>query len=177
MKKTAEEKIRTGIDKYQYLRKQLEQTNVAEDYEYQRRFNGFFRMGRRTEAFYADFYTYFEQHKIQKIVFADVLRFLYEKQGRLEMSFASKMVAIIDPTFPIWDSVVAGSHFGMKAPCWNEKNRVEKAIQKYDEYCCCYNTYLQTDEAQAKIAIFNINYPNEDITDVKKLDFILWQER
>ena len=45
MKKTAEEKIRTGIDKYQYLRKQLEQTNVAEDYEYQRRFNGFFQNG------------------------------------------------------------------------------------------------------------------------------------
>ena len=93
---------------------------------------------------------------------------IYEKQGRLEMSFASKMVAIIDPTFPIWDSVVAGSHFGMKAPCWNEKNRVEKAIQKYDEYCCCYNTYLQTDEAQAKIAIFLFKYSLCTINIIKR---------
>lgn len=177
MKKTAEEKIKAGIDKYQYLRQKLMQTDVEIDREYQRRFNGFFRMSRRTETFYSDFYEYLEQHKTVGISFADVLTYLYEKQGRLEMSFASKMVALVDPRFPIWDSVVAGGHFGMKAPYANEKNRLEKAIQKYNEYCCRYAAYMQTNEAKEKIALFNKNYPNIDISDAKKLDFVLWQDR
>lgn len=137
----------------------------------------FFRMSRRTEAFYADFYECLERHKTEGIIFADVLTYLYEKQHRLEMSFASKMVALVDPSFPIWDSVVARGHFGMKAPYGNEKNRLEKAIRKYDEYCCRYAAYMQTNEAKEKIELFNKNYPNVDISDVKKLDFILWQER
>ncbi|MBR5022497.1 MAG: hypothetical protein IKY18_04785 [Oscillospiraceae bacterium] len=177
MKKTAEEKIRAGIVKYQYLRQKLRCTDVSVDREYQRLFNGFFRMGRRTEAFYVDFYEYLEQHKNIGIAFADALTYLYEKQGRLEISFASKMVAMVDPSFPIWDSVVAGGHFGMKAPYGSEKNRLEKAIRRYDEYCCRYSAYMQTNEAKEKIAFFNKNYPDIDISDVKKLDFILWQER
>lgn len=49
MKKTAEEKIKAGIDKYQYLRQKLMQTDVEIDREYQRRFNGFFRMSCRID--------------------------------------------------------------------------------------------------------------------------------
>ena len=177
MKKTPEEKICAGIAKYQYLRENLANTDVAANQDYQRRFNGFFRMGRRTEAFYADFYSYLEQHKNGSISFSDALTYLYEKQGRLEISFVSKMVALVDPTFPIWDSVVAKGHFGMRAPYVNEKNRLEKAIKKYEEYCQLYTAYMQTNEAKEKIEKFNRHFPNTDISDVKKLDFILWQSR
>ena len=177
MKKTAEEKISAGVVKYQYLRQNLMQTDVSCDREYQRRFNGFFRMSRRTEAFYTDFYEYLERNKNKGISFAEVLTYLYEKQHRLEMSFASKMVALVDPTFPIWDSVVAGGHFGMTAPYANESNRLEKAIQKYATYCHKYAAYMQSDEGIEKIAMFNKNHPNVDISDTKKLDFILWQDR
>ena len=177
MDKSKIEKIQSGIKKYQYLRQQLFVTDVSTNQDFQRMFNGFFRMGRRTQAYYNDYYCYLQQHKMTGISFADALTHLYLKHGRLEMSFVSKMVALVDPTFPIWDSVVTKGHFGIIAPSINTKNRLQKGIEKYKQYCRCYDTYMQSDEARKKIAEFNTLFPKTDITDVKKLDFMLWQER
>ena len=177
MAKSKTEKIRSGIEKYQFLRKRLFETDVAVDRDFQRAFNGFFRMGRRTETYYNDYYCYLQQHKMSGINFAEALTFLYERHGRLEMSFVSKMVAMVDPIFPIWDSVVTKGHFGIVAPYVNLKNRLLKGIEKYEQYCRNYNTYMQTTEAKTKIKEFEDMFPNAEITDVKKLDFMLWQDR
>lgn len=177
MAKSKIEKIRSGIDKYQFLRQRLYETDVAKDRDFQRAFNGFFRMGRRTEAYYNDYYAYLQQHKDSGVNFAKALTYLYERHGRLEMSFVSKMVAIVDPTLPIWDSVVTKGHFRIVTPYANVKNRLQKGIEKYEQYCQSYGTYMHTPEAQAKIREFDKLFPNTEITDVKKLDFMLWQER
>lgn len=177
MSKSKIEKIRSGLLKYQYLRQRLFGVDVSADLEYQRTFNGFFRMGRRKQEYYTDFYTYLEQHKVQGVSFAGALQYLYKRHSRMEMSFVSKMVAIVDPSFPIWDRVVTGGHFGIKAPAACVKDRLAKAIEKYDYYCRLYAQFMQTEDAKAKIAFFNEWFPNVDISDVKKVDFILWQER
>lgn len=177
MKDTEIKKIRTGIQKYQHLRQGLFNTDVSTNGEFQRVFNGFFKMRQRKEAFYTDFYRYMERHKKNGICFADALGFLYNRHGKMELSFVSKMVALVDPSFPIWDSVVASGHFGLKKPYANSKNRLEKTIKKYDEYCELYAAYMQTDEAKEKIELFDYYFPETDISDVKKVDFILWQER
>ena len=65
MAKTPVEKIQTGIEKYEYLRKRLYTVNVSADREYQKAFNGFFRMGRRRETYYTDFFEYLESNKIK----------------------------------------------------------------------------------------------------------------
>lgn len=177
MAKSKIEKIQSGINKYQYLRQQLFVTDVSTNQDFQRIFNGFFRMGRRTQSYYNDYYCYLQQHKKTGISFADALTYLYQKHGRLEMSFVSKMVALVNPTFPIWDSVVTKGHFGIIAPNINLKNRLQKGIEKYEQYRHCYDTYMQSDKAKNKIAEFNALFPKANITDVKKLDFMLWQER
>ncbi|MBE6948162.1 MAG: hypothetical protein E7454_07970 [Ruminococcaceae bacterium] len=177
MAKTKIDKIYSGIEKYQHLRQQLFITDVSTNRDFQREFNGFFRMGRRTQAYYNDYYNYLQQHKETGVSFAEALAYLYRKHNRLEMSFVSKMVALVDPTFPIWDSVVTKGHFGISAPYTNTKNRLEKGIEKYMQYCKCYDRYMQSDEAKAKIAEFNKLFPLTEITEVKKLDFMLWQER
>lgn len=177
MAKSKIEKIQSGIKKYQYLRQQLFVTDVSTNQDFQRMFNGFFRMGRRTQAYYNDYYCYLQQHKMTGISFADALTYLYLKHGRLEMSFVSKMVALVEPTFPIWDSVVTKGHFGITAPYANAKDRLHKGIEKYENYCRCYDTYMQSTSAKEKIAEFERLFPRTDISDVKKLDFMLWQER
>ena len=177
MAKSSTEKIRIGIEKYQYLRQRLFAVDVSADRDFQRAFNGFFRMGRRSEAYYADFYCYLEQHKSSGVSFSEALEYFYEKHSRLEMSFVSKMVALVDPSCPIWDSVVTKGHFGITAPYPNAKDRLQKGIEKYAQYCRCYDTYMQTAEAKTKIASFEKHFPGVEITDAKKLDFMLWQER
>lgn len=177
MAKSKIEKIQSGIDKYQYLRRRLFETDVSTDRDFQKAFNGFFRMGRRTEEYYADYYWYLQQNKMNGINFADALAFLYNKHGKLEISFVSKMVAMVDPSKPIWDSMVTLGHFGIKAPYANVKNRLAKGIERYEQYCREYNAYMQTDAAKQKVMFFDQQFPNADITEVKKVDFILWQER
>ena len=54
---------------------------------------------------------------------------------------------------------------------------LQKGIEKYAQYCRCYDTYMQTAEAKTKIASFEKHFPGVEITDIKKLDFMLWQER
>ena len=177
MAKSKIEKIQAGIEKYQYLRQQLLITDVSINEDFQRTFNGFFRMGRRTEAYYKDYYQYLQQHKDIGISFSKALTYFYQKHGKLEMSFVSKMVAIVNPVFPIWDSVVTKGHFGITAPYANAKDRLHKGIEKYEHYCRCYDAYMQSTSAKEKIAEFERVFPRTDISDVKKLDFMLWQER
>ena len=177
MKKTPEEKIYSGIQKYQYLRNALQATDVSTDEDFQRAFNGFFRMRQRSQSYYDDFYCYLERHKAIGVVFEDVLAYLYEKHGKIEMSFSSKMVALVNPNLPIWDSIVAEKHFGLKKPSTYCKNRFEKCVEKYAAYCDQYAVYMQSEDAQQKIAKFNRLFPGTDISDVKKVDFILWQDR
>ena len=114
---------------------------------------------------------------MKEVSFAEALSFFYEKHGRLEMSFISKMVAIVNPSYPIWDSIVTKGHFGIVAPAANATNRLGKGIEKYAQYCRSYSTYMETDEAKAKIVEFENLFPGTGITDVKKLDFMLWQDR
>lgn len=177
MSQNGTKKIQTGLEKYQYLRQRLFAVNVSTDRDFQRAFNGFFRMSRRSEQFYTDFYNYLEQHKHAGISFSNALTFLYKKHGRLEMSFTSKMVALVDPSYPIWDSVVTKGHFGIVAPYSTEKNRLQKGIDKYAFYCQQYSTYLKSEAAQKKVSLFDTLFPGTEISDVKKLDFILWQDR
>ena len=69
MARSSTEKIRIGIEKYQYLRQRLFAVDVSADRDFQRAFNGFFRMGRRSETYYIDFYCYLEQHKSSGVSF------------------------------------------------------------------------------------------------------------
>ena len=177
MAKSKIEKIQAGIEKYQYLRQLLFTTDVSINQDFQRTFNGFFRMGRRTEAYYKDYYQYLQQNKNVGISFSEALTYMYQKHGRLEMSFISKMVAIVNPSFPIWDSIVTKGHFGITAPYANAENRLQKGIEKYEQYCRCYDMYMQSALAKEKIAEFEKLFPKADLSDVKKLDFMLWQDR
>jgi hypothetical protein len=76
---------------------------------FQRRFNGYYGV-RRNAAWRAVFYGIFEAMKSapqdRRARFQQVLGALHEATGRVEASFASKLVALLDPGAPIIDSLV-----------------------------------------------------------------------
>ena len=170
-------KLDNGIQKYTYLRQRLYETNVSLDLEFQKTFNGFFRMRQRSSVFYNDFYNWMELHKNTGVSFSDTLTYFFNKHNRLEISFCSKLIALIDPSKPIWDRIVTTEHFGIKAPYPSSKNRLQKAISKYEEYCTKYETYMHTPLAESLIQHFDYLYPNSNISAIKKLDFMLWVDR
>ena len=171
--------VKQGLDKYQYLMDRLRKTNVATDKEFQAVFREFYQMRR----FYSDdfarrYFQFMEDLKnAHRITFAMAMERIKHIQGTYEISFSSKMVHTIDPRHPIWDSVVAGGHFKMRAPALSSKNREQECCDRYNEYAHKFNAYMASQEGQNLIRLFDEAFPGSVISDVKKIDFILWQDK
>lgn len=167
------DRVETGIDKYNWIMKHVHQVDVSADAEFQRFFNGFYRMRQRASSFYASYYTYLEQNKCnQELTFEDIVTYLYQETGSVHASFSSKLLATVNPNMPIWDKFVL-QNLGLRTPYYYEKNRLQKTVQLYQRICDWYKSR----EATEKLNEFNRLFPNLDISDVKKIDFILWATR
>ena len=164
------DRITPGIQKYNRLMQWVQETDVSKDTDFQRFYNGFYRMRQRNSVFYASYYQFFEEHKHnQQLTFEDILRYLYAQTGQIHASFSSKMLATIRPEMPLWDKFVL-QNLNLRAPYSYEKNRLEKVIQLYDQVCQWYST----EEARNYLKIFNQHYPDMDMSNTKKIDWILW---
>ena len=166
-------KVEIGIDKYSWIMKRVNEVDVSVDTEFQRFYNGFYRMRQRPADFYACYYAYLEQNKHNRdLTFEDIVTHLYQKTGSIHASFSSKLLATVNPDMPIWDEFVL-QNLGLRTPYHYEKNRLQKTVQLYQRICDWY----QSSEATEKLNEFNRRFPNVDISDVKKIDFILWATR
>ena len=156
----------------------LKSSNVEENEDFQRLFNGFYRVRQRPKEFYNALYYYLENNKLKEASFKQTIEFFFQEFHRLEPSFSSKIVATINPDLPVWDSIVL-KRLNMKAPGYNleKETRLKYMIVMYDEIINWYSKILQTDEAKKVIYAFEQHIGPKEITDVKKIDLILWQTR
>jgi len=170
------DKLLDGMNKYKQIMESLHHTDVSTNADFRRTFNKFFVMRSRTPLYYDKFYSFLEARKDVGATFEEALEELKSANGKLEISFSSKLIHVIDPTQPIWDRNVSVLHFGMKVPSYGKPVDVRQAeiIKVYHDYCSRFYDYLGSNEGQALIQLFDDQYPHSGFTDVKKLDFILW---
>ena len=175
---SASDKLRRGMERYKGIMDALHRTNVATDRAFQKAFNGFFVMRSRKSAYYDMFYLFLEQKKEKGVSFAETLAYLKGAEGRLETSFSSKLVHVIDPGQPIWDKNVAVQHFGLKLPGYglDRDARQAEIVRVYETYCEQFYAYMASPEGKTVIDMFDEKYPDAGSTDVKKVDFILWAD-
>lgn len=167
------DRIAVGIEKYQRIMLRVKETDVSSDRAFQQLYNGFYRLRQRPAEFYTCYYEYMEQQKYnQALTFEEVLRHMYNQTGEIHASFSSKLLATINPNMPIWDKFVM-KNLGLRTPYMYEKNRLEKTVAVYESICQWY----KTEEAACYLAEFNAHFPNVDMSDVKKIDWILWGQR
>lgn len=121
-------KVQPGLQKYLHIRNLIYNVDVSKSAEFKQAFNGFYRMRQRSQLFYDTFYRFMEENKYQSPTFERTMNFLFEKLGRVEASFSSKLVATINPELPIWDSIVL-KNLGKKAPAYYRKNRLQEAVE------------------------------------------------
>lgn len=118
-----------------------------------------------------------EQLKGSKPTFGDVLDHLYETTKRYEPSFSSKLVATLNPDKPVWDIHVL-RNINQKAPAYYSPNKIEDAKGCYANMEDWYQTFLASDQGTGWIKQFNeLIIEHDKLTDLKKVDFILWQMR
>lgn len=123
------------------------------------------------------YYALLESAKISEITFEKVLSRIFAATGKLEVSFASKLVATIDPNLPVIDRFVLGN-VGLTLSCHSEVDRrKKKAIEVYEQLIIKFNDFSKTKEGEILIARFQEVYPHSHITTTKMIDLVLWQTR
>ena len=169
---TALERARYGYEKYVKIMDMFSNVNVSLDKEFQNLYTDFYKIRHKNINFYDAYYTYLEQSKRSKPTFTDALKCLY-KFGRLEASFASKLLATIDPNLPVWDQFIL-KYFHLVAPSREiiEEARIRQANVIYEDIIKKYKAFLAGDESKMWIQLFDEYYPNNKLTSIKKLDLI-----
>lgn len=175
---------------FNLYRKTLELTkNIATDVEFQKNFTNYYRV-RRDADWLHKFYSFFEENKNNKtITFEEILRYLSNiehnvkqttknptgKAKTVEASFASKMLATINPSHPIWDSQVL-HYLNIEvdgALCHEDK--IEECIKVYQKIERDIATFIASVDGLQCIEVFDKVFPScKNFSDYKKIDFFLW---
>jgi hypothetical protein len=171
------ERARKGISQYLEIMDCFPAVDVARDLDFQRRFNAFYRVRQRPRRWYEEYFSFMERRKEAKPTFDEVLDHLYASLGRYEPSFSSKLVATIDPNQPVWDVFVL-KNTQTRVPSYASQRKIEQAKTAYRIIQEWYRQFLISNNGKFIVDLFNRIVPEHPkITDLKKMDFVLWQTR
>lgn len=171
----AMEALRNGLQKYLAIQALIPLVDVKSDREFQRKFNGFYRIKYGAE-WQRNFYSLFAEVAENGSDYRSICNKLHERTGRWEASFASKMLASIDPAQPVIDSIVL-KNLCLKLPRYGAANRLDGICAVHRELKEKLETILTTQCGLYIQERFAQSYPDADITPIKMLDLVLWQTR
>lgn len=163
------------VETYLWLQAQRDTCDVRSDASYRKRFNGFYRV-RRGRDWQDKFFEILERRKGGIFSFADILDALHRATGRYEASFASKLLATIDPQMPVIDSIVL-RNLNVRLPTYGSDHRRSRIVELHGRLLASLNGFLGTDVGRYLVKRFRAAYPHADVTKIKMLDLVLWQTR
>jgi hypothetical protein len=170
-------KIGKPLQKYLWLQERATALNNTQaDEDFCRKFSGFYRVRARDAAWRSAYFGLMGELRGEPLDFRICLTKVQTVTGRIEASFASKLLATLDPNLPVIDKIVLG-HLGLRLPSWGVPNRIEKAVSVYRSLTDALAEYIRSEPGKRAIAAFRTAYPEARITDVKIVDLILWQTR
>jgi hypothetical protein len=171
------EKAKRGIAQYIEIMEMVAIVDVSKSPEFQKKYNAFYRVRQRSTEWYKCYYFFMQKSKNDPPSFNQVIDQLNVSLGRYEPSFSSKLVATLNPEKPIWDAHVI-NYTGHKAPLYTAGNKIEAAKTVYASIERWYEKFVNSPDGEFCIQVFDdIVCEHEKITDLKKIDFILWQIR
>jgi hypothetical protein len=165
-----------GVRQYEWLQSRVAgQNGFEQDPEFRRRFNRFYRV-RRGRDWQDKFYALMGRVNKRGVEFRAVLQALLSATNRYEASFASKLVATLDPSKPVIDAFVL-RNVGLRLPTYAAADRAGRICEVYGELISAFATFLTGHRGRYLISAFRRTYPDARISNVKMLDFVLWQTR
>ncbi len=166
--------VKIGLNRYCVIQKLLNETDASTDGNFQKIFNGFYRVRRNVE-WRTVYFKILQEERSHKRPFCEILKAIYNATGRVEASFASKLLATVDPEMPVIDSIVL-KNLGLKLPPRHDITVRLREIRKvYDEIIHLYAEFLRLDAGSYLVTQFGKHYPEHPITKVKMLDLVLWK--
>lgn len=168
-----------GMDKYNEILNMFNNENIdlskSKD-EFQKCFNSFYKI-RRNNEWRKYYYDYFQENRNNKnITFDEILDYMYDKTGQIEASFASKMLATINPDMPIWDQYVL-KNLGLKVQGITKEEKIKSTKDVYKKMICYISNNLREENIKKTIKDFKEFFSEFAFSDTKIFDFILWNDR
>jgi len=173
-------KVAEGLGKYLCIQAVVQGgTDLKQDPVFQKKYNGFYRV-RRNEKWRKEYFKLLDHERQQKKSvrrsFLEVLEKIESQTKKVEASFASKLVATVDPLQPVIDSVVL-ANVGARLPQRNKPERVQMIGALHKQLAECYRAYLLSENGKFLVTSFKNRYPKAKISEVKMLDLVIWQTR
>lgn len=165
-------KIRTDhLDRYDRLRANLANSDVSVDAGFQKTYSGLFRLRFMAKTHRPIYYALMETSKVRgPLAFDQTLQTFHESTGRWEVSFICKLIALIDPSRPIWDSIVS-RHLGLKLPI---KRTWEACCEAYEQLETETGKLLEHQRFGEVVDSFNQRFPGRDYAPMRVLDVTVW---
>ena len=168
-----------GMDKYKEIITMFNDKNTdLSTKKFTKCFNGFYRV-RRNDKWQKVYYDFFNKNRNNKnITFDEILDYMFNntENNMIEASFCSKMLATINPNMPIWDQYVL-RNLNIKVDGNTKEEKLIKTKEAYKKIIEEVNNKLKEKDIQESIADFRKFFPELEFSDVKILDFILWNDR
>ncbi|MGQ0801848.1 MAG: hypothetical protein ACT4NL_17260 [Pseudomarimonas sp.] len=169
-------KVAPGLQQYLWLQASARgRDQFHDEAEFRRRYNHFYRV-RRAVAWQRIYFGLMADAKHGQLTFHAVLALIWKATGRYESSFASKLLATLNPSKPVIDSVVL-RRLGLRLPSAKTANRSAAISLLHRKLETLFADFLGTDNGKYLVDAFDSLYPRTGITNEKKLDFVLWQSR
>ena len=172
-----------GLKAYTGIINEVAKTGFKATPEFRKVYNAYFRVRQRALEWYDEFYAQMEAQKITRRSFGELLRIMQPVNGKLEVSFISKLIATIDPEQPIWDQYVI-KNLGFYRQWENARTkpveyRLNLANDIYDAICSWYDEFIDSKEGRECIHEFDVALPDYQsrLTAAKKVDYLLWSKR
>jgi hypothetical protein len=171
-----------SVDVYNFLKKEFNESNVNKNYLFQFVFRSFYRIDNAglTPEFKKEYFGILEENRNEKqFDFEKVLRRLFlfpnrKGQNTLQFSFATKLFNTIDDKMPIYDSEVA-KMFSLSRPYQTEfEIKLDKYLDQLDIIQKGYEQITEQNLLPKTIELFDREFENNKLSEMKKLDFIFW---
>lgn len=149
---------------------------LATDPNYRRTFNGYYRMGRKSDAFYRHFFSMLREAASAPSPpsLRAILQNLHDSTGQRHLSFGTKMLATITDDAVIFDRNVA-THFGVRSTPLPRQDWLSEALRRYGEIWQGIQAFTQAREWQQTRALFDQAFPNAaHLSEMRKADLIIW---
>lgn len=163
------------METYRWLQEELYLRDVSVDQEYRRKFSSYYIMRYVSREYRDVFFSVFEEIKNKPdISFRDVSYRLYDVDQKHQFSFISKMLHTINPHKPIFDSQVCEVLRLHRTYQTSLEGKVRQDEDALAHIVKAYSDIKTSDEVRKMLVQMDSFTPGYQITDEKKLDFILW---
>lgn len=174
-----------GIERYQELLYLLKEkhVNVADDEHFQHLYRNFYALSHRVAPFYPAYFNAFQDAlTTPDMSHREIFDTISEISHFCEISFSSKILHNLNQNIPIYDSIVGWYHFGfkfIKSQKLDFAGNKQIAWDMYLEYKKQFMEYMESNDAKLIVQMFDDAFPQYKtlFTAVKKVDFVLWQDR